>query len=72
MSTCDLTVGQQVSVAQWDKTEPRRKWLGDPAEVVEITPARGQCQSGFMVTVRGSYGGKRTLDRDWLLPAMAK
>lgn len=58
-------VGETVSLARWDRTEPKKKRLGD-SEVISVKSAFG-CESGWLIEVKSkSTGSTCTLDANWL------
>lgn len=59
-------VGDLVSIERWDRTERHANRIGSPATVTDVSPA--VCQSGFMVTVKGTSGRMLQADIGWLKP----
>lgn len=60
-----LRVGDRVSLERWDAYDPPDKKLGSPGIVVLVEDGQW-CESGTMITVAGSTGKSRRLDRNWL------
>lgn len=56
-----IKVGDKVSVARWDASEPPDKRLISPAEVISIHKGE-PCETGTMVWLRGKSGRKVFLD----------
>jgi hypothetical protein len=64
---CPYPVGHYVSTARYDRSERPANKIGWPALVILVEPVRC-CESGFMVTVRGTSGREVRLDTNWLAP----
>lgn len=60
-----LALGDLVSVARWDATEPPYKRIGDPCVVVGVSG--GACESQRVI-IKTPKGDNRILDRNWLAP----
>ena len=67
MKPKDIHEGDLVSVEEWDRSVRPKIQLGSPATIIRVTPVR-HCESGCMVTIRGTSGRKDSLDAGWLEP----
>ncbi len=63
MKTCDLQIGDRVSLERWDGHERPGKRLG---ECVVTLIYRAQCETGWMVEIKCKDGRSMPLDRNWL------